>query len=357
MITVTKTYLPPIGQYIKYLEKIWESGQVTNHGKFVLALEKKLKRYLDVEHLFFVSNGTIALQIAIKALGLKGEIITTPFSYVASTSSIVWENCKPVFVDINPQTLCIDPTKIVSAITKKTQAILAVHVYGNACNLEEIEKIAKKYKLKVIYDAAHAFGVVYNGTSILNYGDVSALSFHATKVFHTVEGGAIITRNNKLAEKISYMRNFGHKGEEAFFGLGINGKNSEFHAAMGLCVLPKVEQFISMRKEIFDLYKELLQAAPIKTPVIQDGIGYNYSYFPVIFQSEKQLLKVRNHLLKNNIKARRYFYPSLNTLNYVGSFQCPIAEEMARKALCLPMYAVLSKQDVRKIAKLVLAAL
>ncbi len=219
-----------------------------------------------MKHLFFVSNGTIALQLAIRALGVKKEIITTPFSYVASTSSIVWEGCRPKFVDINPRTLCIDEKRIERAITKDTQAILAVHVYGNPCEVTAIESIAKKHRLKVIYDAAHAFGVKYKGKSILNYGDISTISFHATKVFHTVEGGAVITGDDGLAHRLSYMRDFGHDGTERFFGLGVNGKNTELHAAMGLCVLPKVGIFLRRRKTISDMYSRMFKKSSLKIP-------------------------------------------------------------------------------------------
>ena len=234
MIPVTKSFLPPIEDYIEYLKQIWDSNQLTNNGPLVKELEQKLKEYFDVKHLFFVSNGTIAEQIAIKAADLKGDIITTPFSYVATTSSIVWEGCQPVFVDIDPQTLCMNPDLIEDAITEKTTGIIPTHVYGIPCDVEKIQEIAEKHSLKVIYDAAHTFGGKYKGKSIASYGDISFLSFHATKVFHTVEGGAIITNDDELAHKISYMRNFGHNGPEDFWGVGINGNNSEFHAAMGL---------------------------------------------------------------------------------------------------------------------------
>ena len=358
MITVTKTYLPPIKEYIKYVEEIWKSGFITNHSKYVLSLEKKLKKYLGVKHLFFVSNGTTALQIAIRALDLKGgEIITTPFSYVASTSSIVWEHCKPVFVDIDPRTLTIDAKKIQEAITSKTKAILAVHVYGNSCDVEAIGKIAKKNKIKIIYDAAHAFGVKYKKIPLVNFGDISILSFHATKIFHTVEGGAVATSDDALAHKISYLRNFGHNGEESFFGLGINGKNTEFHAAMGLSVLPKVKTFISRRRKLHKLYDKALKMAKLTKPVLFTNLEYNYSYYPVIFESETELLKVKNSLNKHDIYPRRYFYPSLNTLSYVKRYSCPISEDIAKRILCLPMYESLSKKDVKLIGKLVLEAL
>ncbi|HLP19244.1 MAG TPA: aminotransferase class V-fold PLP-dependent enzyme, partial [Chitinophagales bacterium] len=241
MIPVTKSFLPPLEDYNKLLQGIWQRVHLTNNGPLLLELEGKLKSYLTSKHFIFLNNGTSAIQIAIKGLDLKGEIITTPFSYVATTSSIVWENCKAVFADIEEETLTIDANKIEALITPKTSAILATHVYGIPCNIEKIEKIAKKHNLKVIYDAAHAFGVKYHGQALTNYGDASTLSFHATKLFHTTEGGALITNDEDAAHRFSYMRNFGHKGQEDFWGLGINAKNSEFHAAMGLCVFPHIE--------------------------------------------------------------------------------------------------------------------
>lgn len=358
MINVTKTYLPPIEEYTKYLKNIWKTGWITNHGPLVKKLETKLKKYLGVKHLFFVSNGTTALQIAIKSLELKKKIITTPFSYVATTSSIVWENCVPVFVDINPNTLNIDANKIESAINKNTQAILATHVYGNPCDIEKIEKIAKKHNLKIIYDAAHAFGVQYKNKSLASYGDISILSFHATKIFHTVEGGAIITNNDKTAHKISYMRNFGHTGiekPEDFHGIGINGKNSELHAAMGLCVLPKINQIIESRKKINKLYDKLLitKNLDIKKPKIRPNTIYNYSYYPIILPSEKILLKIKNSLNKQNIFPRRYFYPSLNKLNYVNSKPMEISQNISEKILCLPLYKELKENEIFKISKII----
>lgn len=357
MINVTKTYLPPLKEYIKYLEKIWESGYIANHNKFTQDLEKKLKKYLGAKHLFLVSNGTIALQIAMRALSLKGEIITTPFSYVASASSIIWEHCKPVFVDIDPDTLTIDAKKIKEALTSRTKAILGVHVYGNICDIEEISRIAKKNKLKVIYDAAHAFGVSYKNQSVANFGDVSAFSFHATKIFHTVEGGALVTNDEEVAHRISYMRNFGHNGPEAFFGLGINGKISELHAAMGLAILPKVRKMINYNKKIHKLYDNYLSKTSLKKPAFSKDVIYNYLYYPVIFPFESQLLKVRNNLNKHNIYPRRYFYPSLSKLNYIQSANCPIAEDIARRILCLPLYPTLKEKEIKKITRAILEIL
>ena len=287
MINVTKTYLPPLDDYITYLEGIWQRGQLTNAGPLVLELESRLKEILGVRHLLFLNNGTVALQLAIQALALSGEIITTPFSYVATTASIVWEKCKPVFVDIDSDSLCINPDLIEASITKYTQAILATHVYGNACDISAIEAIAVKHNLKVIYDAAHAFGVSLNDKSLLSYGDVSTVSFHATKLFHTIEGGAVITNNDIIGHRLSYMRNFGHKGPEDFWDVGINGKNSEIHAAMGLCILPHLTEIIASRRELTELYDNLLLNSACRRPVLSSCLVYNYAYYPIIMPSEK----------------------------------------------------------------------
>ena len=241
IIPITKPFLPPLEEYQKYLEGIWKRQWLTNMGPLASELEMKLKEHLGLKHLLFVTNGTVALQMAIKALDLQGEIITTPFSFVATTSSIVWEGCTPVFADIDKDTLNIDATKIEAAITDKTTAILATHVYGNPCDVVAIEEIAKKHNLKVIYDGAHAFGVEVNGRSIFEYGDISICSLHATKLYHSGEGGLIVTKDSVLLKKIASMRNFGFAGSEAFSELGINGKNSEFHAAMGLANIPHIE--------------------------------------------------------------------------------------------------------------------
>lgn len=359
MIHVTKSYLPNLEDYVKYLEGIWERGHLTNHGPLVLELESKIKDYLGVKHFFFVNNGTIALQIAIKALGLKDEVITTPFSYVATTSSLAWEGCKPVFADVNKGSLTILPEDIESKITEKTSGILATHVYGNPCNVEEIGRISAKYNLKVIYDAAHAFGVNYKNTSVLNFGDISTLSFHATKLFHTIEGGGIITSDDELAHKIAYMRNFGHDGPEKFFGLGINGKSSEFQAAMGLCVLPKIEFLIERRKEISERYKSMLGYSSIDYVKIQENTTkYNYAYFPVLFKTETDLKKVMKALSLEQINARRYFYPVLNSLNYVeNNLPDSFAEDASKRVLCLPLYPDLSMQDVDRISGIIKSSL
>ena len=351
-IFVTKTTLPDLSEYSKLLKKIWKNNWITNHGPLANELEKRLKQYLEVQNLFFVANGTVALEIAIKALNLKGEIITTPFSYVATTSSIVWTNCKPIFVDIDKNSLNIDPLKIEKAITKKTSAILATHVYGNPCDVKQISFIAKKYGLKVIYDAAHCFNVKYNGKSILNFGDISTMSFHATKLFHTAEGGAVVTKSKSLSHKIAYTRNFGHNGEESFWGLGINGKNSELHAAIGLGMLKILKDQIKKRKAVSEIYNMLLEGSGIRTQKLMEGIEYNYAYYPVIFKSEAVLIAVKKALNRQNIFPRRYFYPVLNKLNYVEYIKCPVAESISKRVLCLPLFPGLTKKEIYKIVRI-----
>ncbi|MCC6457188.1 MAG: DegT/DnrJ/EryC1/StrS family aminotransferase [Caldilineaceae bacterium] len=357
MINVTKTYLPPIERYVGYLQGIWERNYVTNNGPLVRELEEKLKAFLQVKHLFLVSNGTIALQIAIKALDLQGEIITTPFSYVATTSSIVWEGCHPIFVDIDPETLCLNADLIEGAITPSTTAILPTHVYGNPCDVERIQTIADRHGLKVLYDAAHAFGVQYCGRSLLNFGHISTLSFHATKLFHTIEGGALITSDDALARRIAYMRNFGHRAPEEFWGVGINGKNSEFHAAMGLCVLPEVNDLIARRRTISQLYDKLLHGNGLQRPKALDGTRRNFAYHPVVFSSEESLLCAQAALNREEVFPRRYFFPPLNELPYVMYERLPIAESIARRVLCLPLYPQLSSDDVTRICLIVKSVL
>jgi dTDP-4-amino-4,6-dideoxygalactose transaminase len=357
MINVTKPYLPPLEEYTSYLKGIWDRNWLTNYGPLVNELEGKLKQHLDVEFLQFLVNGTVPLQIAIKVLEIKGEVLTTPFSYVATTGAILWENCTPVFVDIEPVTFCIDAAKIESSITPKTTAILATHVYGFPCDVEKIEQIARKNNLKVIYDGAHAFGVKIKGKSIFQYGDISTCSFHATKLFHTVEGGAIVCNNKELNDTIFLHKAFGHIGDD-YKSIGINGKNSEFHAAMGLCNLPKVGDFILQRKAIGEIYRNELRQLPLEFPVIPVDIDYNYSYFPVLFRSEKELMKVKDHLAENSVNTRRYFYPSLNRLPYLKiTNDCPIAEDIALRVLCLPFYQQLTKEEILVICKLITNAL
>jgi dTDP-4-amino-4,6-dideoxygalactose transaminase len=356
MITVTKTYLPPYNEYISYLEKIWQTGHITNNGPLFRQLRDGLKNYLGVSNLEIVTNGTLALQLAIKALGLKGEIITTPYSYVATTNAILWEGCEPVFVDIEPQTFCINPELIEAAITEKTSAILATHVYGYPCDVVRIQQLADKYHLKVIYDAAHAFGVRFAGASLLQYGDCSALSFHATKLFHTAEGGAVVCKDADASHRLFLMKQFGHIGEDDYIDIGINAKMSELHAAMGLCILPKVEDIIAYQKKCFRWYDEHLEGIPLQRPDAPERLEYNYDYYPVIFSTHEAMICVRQTLLDNGIGPRRYFYPSLNTLPFLKpelKKSCPISEDISSRVLSLPMYFGLSKADVEVICALI----
>ncbi|MEQ8625754.1 MAG: DegT/DnrJ/EryC1/StrS family aminotransferase [Vicingaceae bacterium] len=353
MIPVTKPYLPKQENYLKYVAGIYESQWLTNNGPLVQVFEQQLKDYLKLNNLLYVGNGTIALQLAIKALGLKGEIITTPFSYVATTSSIVWEGCEPIFVDIDEKSLNIDPNKIEAAITDKTSAILATHCFGNACDIDSIDLIAKKHNLKVIYDAAHCFGTSYKGKSVFEYGDISTTSLHATKLMHSVEGGVVFSKNKSLIERLAYMRNFGHDGPEKFNGVGINAKNSEFHAAMGLCVLEDIDLILCKRKRQSEVYDEYLNGLLLQKPQIQKDCNFNYAYYPILFKDERIALQVKDDLNAQNIYSRRYFHPSLSSLDYVHSIQTPVSDDCAARILCLPLYHELESQVQKKITRII----
>lgn len=355
MIPVTKPFLPPKEEYLKLIEGIWKRQWLTNMGPLASELEMKLKDFLKVNHLLFVTNGTVALQMAIKSLGITGEIITTPFSFVATTSSIVWEGCIPVFVDIDAETLNIDASKIEAAITENTQAILATHVYGNPCDVEAIEKIATKHNLKVIYDGAHAFGVRVNNKSIFEYGDISTCSLHATKLYHSVEGGLIITKDPDLLKKNAYIRNFGFDGPEAFAELGINGKNSEFHAAMGLTNLKYIDNIHDSRKKISERYDEKLKNFKAIKPLWDKNSTKNYAYYPVVVENEELLHKCIDFLKANEIFVRRYFYPSLsNVLPYLEPITMEITENIAARVMCLPLFADLTVEEVDLICRMLL---
>jgi dTDP-4-amino-4,6-dideoxygalactose transaminase len=305
--------------------------------------------------LLFVTNGTIALQMAIKALDLKGDILTTPFSFVATTSSIVWESCRPVFVDIDDKTLNMDAHKIEAAITENTSAILATHVYGNPCDVEKIDEIARKYQLKVIYDAAHAFGVKINGKSIFEFGDISTCSLHATKLYHSVEGGLLITKAPDLLKKLAFVRNFGISGYDSYSELGCNGKNSEFHAAMGLANLQWVERVIEKRKSLMIRYEQKLQTFKACRPIWHPHSENNAAYMPFILESESLLLKIKTVLDNHEIFTRRYFYPSLNnSLPYLPSIPMPISDDISKRVLCLPLYYDLTLEEVDWICRLIL---
>ena len=353
MINVTKTFLPPIQEYNKQVQRAWDNEWLTNRGALVLELEEKVRAYLSVSNIIMTNNGTIPLQIALKLLGNQGEVITTPFSYVATTAAIVWENCIPVFVDIDPEHLSIDETKIEAAITDKTTAILATHVFGNPCNVEAIEAIAKKNKLHVIYDAAHAFGVQYRGKSIFDFGTISTCSFHATKLFHTGEGGAMFANDSQLQSKLFYSHNFGHDGPLAFHGLGINGKMSELQAALGLTVLPYMETILAERKKVVDFYNANLDFSNLQALKIRDNTDWNYSYYPVIFENEEQLLRTQKDLNEANVFPRRYFYPSLNTIEYSKGKTMSISESICSRVLCLPLYVGLREQELYTIISII----
>ncbi len=353
MINVTKTYLPNKEKYKKYIDEIYENGWLTNNGPLVQRLEKRLAQYLGVKNIVLVSNGTIALEIAYKALNLTNEVITTPFSFVATTSSLVMSNLKPVFADIDEKSFNINPKNIEKFINANTSAILPVHVFGNACEVEDIEQIAKKHDLKVIYDAAHAFDVKYKGKSVLNYGDISTLSFHATKLFHSIEGGALIINDDELVQKVRYLINFGIKNQEEIPYLGTNAKMNEFEAAMGLCVLDDIENIKNSRKEVYETYqKELKDLVQFQEQNI--NASQNYSYFPIVLKSEEQLLKIQKALNDENIFPRRYFYPSLDTLEYIEPKQeCKISRDISKRILCLPIYSELEFENQKKIIKMI----
>ncbi|MCK9472196.1 DegT/DnrJ/EryC1/StrS family aminotransferase [Sulfurimonas sp.] len=357
MINVTKTYLPSKEKYKKYVDEIYESAQVTNYGPLVQRLEKRLEAYLGVKNVVLVANGTVALEIAYRTLGLKGFVITTPFSFVATTSSLVTNQLLPIFADIDEKTLNIDPNKIEEQITTNTTAIVATHVFGNACDVRAIEAIAKEHNLRVVYDGAHAFDVKYMNESILKHGDISTLSFHATKLFHTVEGGALIINDDNLVQKARYLINFGIENAESIPHLGTNAKMNEFEAAMGLCVLDDIEEIKQKRKIILQNYTKELKGL-VEFQKQDKNATQNYGYFPVIFKSEEELLRVQKALNEADINPRRYFYPSLDTLSYIEPKQyMPISRDISKRILCLPIYAELGIAECKEIASIVKSAL
>jgi dTDP-4-amino-4,6-dideoxygalactose transaminase len=345
MIPVTKPFLPPLDEYTEKLKGVYERNWLTNDGPLVRELEGKLSRQLGIEHLLYVSNGTIAIQIAIKALGLKGKIITTPFSYVATSSSILWEGCEPVFVDIAPDNFNIDPLKIEAAITPDVSGIIATHCFGIPCDVEAIGAIAQNHNLKVIYDAAHAFGTKINKRSVFEFGDITTCSFHATKLFHTVEGGSISTRDAELSKRMTYMRNFGHDGPERFNGIGINGKNSEFHAAMGLVNLEYVDSILKERRKAIEFYCGHLDSNHVKLPPL-DNLEWNCAYFPIVFRSEKVALRVKEQLESKSIFPRRYFYPSLDSVFEPAKAHCSISLQTSKSILCLPLFSGIGEKEM-----------
>jgi dTDP-4-amino-4,6-dideoxygalactose transaminase len=349
-IFVTMPTLAPLSELYPILEGIWERGILTHNGPIVQQFEKDVARFLGTKNIVAVANGTVAIQMGIKALQLTGEIITTPFTFVATVSSILWENCTPVFVDINPETFNIDPEKIEERITNRTSAVLPVHVFGNPCEMEAIEQIARQNHLKVLYDAAHAVGVQYSGKSILEYGDISATSFHATKMLNTVEGGGCVTNNEELHERLKRIRFFGYDDSKNVVDDGFNGKMTEVHAAVSIANLKYLREALNDRKEKYLLYKDILSSnSDLRFQKINQDC--NYSYFPVIFPDEATLLKVERELNKRHIFPRRYFYPSVNTFSkIVPYFPTPKSEDIAKRILCLPLYFELEKDKVEDIA-------
>lgn len=341
------------------VERAYNKQWLTNRGELVLELEEKLTQYLELQEskILITNNGTVPLQIAIKLLGNGGEIITTPFSYVATTSAIVWENCTPVFVDIHPEYLTIDENKIEEAITPRTTCILATHVFGNPCNVEAIDAIAKKHNIKVIYDAAHSFGVKYKGKSIFEYGDISTCSFHATKIFHTGEGGGIFCKDRDLFHQIYYSHNFGHNGPLAFYGLGINAKISELQAGMGLAVFPYMDKILEKRKILVQEYNINLRDSSLEKLKIRAETDWNFSYYPLLFKDEATLLKSEKLMHDANILPRRYFYPSLDTLPYISGGNAAISRDVSSRVICLPLYHTLNTDSISKVCSLLEKAL
>lgn len=365
-ILVTKPALPPLDEFIPYLEQIWSNCWLTNNGPMHQELEKELANYLGVKYLSLFSNGTLALISALQALGIKGEVITTPFSFVATTHSLWWNGIKPVFVDIDPNTFNLDPSKIEAAITPQTTAIMPVHVYGNPCDTDEIKRIADKHGLKVIYDAAHAFGVHVNGKSILAEGDLSILSFHATKVYSTIEGGAIICQDAAMKHHIDNLKNFGFRGELVVEEPGINAKLNEVQAAYGLLSLKYVDSYIEKRRSIADKYRKTLSDVPGLTLLYDfPNVRHAYSYFPILIDEKAFGISrdtLYDALKEKSIFCRRYFYPLITHFETYRSLpsadpnNLPIATKVANKVLCLPIYPELSDEDVEKVVHSILTA-
>lgn len=353
-IYVTMPSLAPLEEYYEILKTVWANGVLTNYGPLVKQFEKDISKKLSLTNFVAVSNGTIAIQMAIKALELKGEIITTPFTWIATVSAIKWEGCTPIFCDIDPETLNIDPSKIEALITDKTVAILPVHVFGTPCNVEEIERIAKKHNLKVIYDGAHAIGSTLNGKSLLEYGDISITSLHATKLINTAEGGGCITSDINLHNKIKRIRFFGYNIKADIVEDGFNGKMTEVNAALGLANMKYFDKILADRHSKYRIYYNgLFDAKQLSFQKVKWG-ETNYSYFPVIFESEEQLLKVLKALNDNNIFPRRYFYPSLNTYTKIVKYQAmPISEDISKRILCLPLYLTLETVIIEKIIDII----
>ena len=353
MVHVTKVYVPDRVTYKSYIDKIYESGWITNNGPLVQELEKRLEKSLDVKNVVLVSSGTAALELAYKVLDINGEVITTPYSFVSTTNSLVYSSLKPVFADIDPETYNLNPANIEPLISENVNAIVPVHIYGNACEVEKIEDIAKHYNLKVVYDAAHAFDVQYKNSSLLGYGDISTISFHATKMFHTIEGGAIITNDDTIAEKAKQLRNHGMSSTDEGRDAGTNSKMNEIEAAMGLCMLDDMEKIIKGRRNVMAYYKEKLEGI-VQFQKQNSNATQSVSYFSVLFKSEAQMLHVQDSLSANNINSKRYFYPSLDTLSYVEPLKpMEVSRDIANRILCLPFYHDLETIVIDKITSVI----
>lgn len=351
---VTTPSLASLEDFTEQLKSVWESGILTHNGPLVQKLEKELCTYMKIRNLVSVTNGTVALQLPFKAFKLKGEVITTPFSWVATCSSILWENCTPVFVDIDPKTFNLDPNKIEAAVNHRTCAIMPVHVFSNPCDVEAIDTIAEKHSLKVIYDAAHAMCVDYKGKSVLEYGDISATSFHATKLFNTGEGGGLITSNDELHEQIKRIRFFGHDDTKDIIEDGCNGKMTEIHAALGLVNLKHLDDVRAKRRAIFESYFEALEDVDFIIWQKIDKEAYNFSYMPIVFDSEERLLETDAKLKAHNIFGRRYFYPSLNTLKAVAPYAAmPISEDISKRIMCLPSHNGVNEEMIAQIVEII----
>ncbi len=351
---VTQSYLPPFEEFVAQMRQVWQTAQLTNNGPLVCEYESRLKELLGVDHIVSVDNGDAGLRVAYKALRLSGEVITTPFSYISTTSSLLWSGLKPVFADVEEDTLTLDPECVMAAITSRTTAILATHVYGNPCDVRRLAQLADQHGLKLIFDAAHAFGVRYEGQPILAYGDVSMVSLHATKLVHAAEGGILATNDSKLAEDIEWRRRFGHDGTESYHGVGINAKMSELHAGLGLCVLRHIDEIVAARRRISACYDSLIDelGLPFCYPKLRPETDYNFAYYPVLLESAEQLTRVLTFLNSQNIYPRRYFFPSMNTIKTLGDFpRMPVSEAVSSKVLCLPLSASMTEAQVDRVVR------
>lgn len=360
-VFVTKATLPAKEKFLELVSQVYDRAWLTNQGPLCAELEKQLKNTLASEYLILCSNGTLGLQLAIRALGLNGKkILTTPFTYVATLTALMWEGCEPVFVDIDSESLCMSPilTEKILAKDQDIAGIVPVHVYGNACDVYEFAELGRQYDIKILYDAAHAFGSKLNGKSLLTYGDAAICSFHATKLYHTVEGGCVIAHSPQVQEQLNLFRAFGHKGDE-YLSLGINAKLSEMHAAMGLALLPEVPKLIDRRRNLANLYDNMLNIGKneLKKPKFAEGLEWNYAYYPIIFSSEKSLLKINNALQEKNIFCRRYFFPSLTKMPYIKDQSAPICEDIASRVLCLPFWPDMPVDIIQEISEIILKKL